>query len=165
MNGTGIESTLNEMKNTQQQNKGETNMTLIKYPTSRHIAGIDEIFKTFLNDFTKEPTVWRPAINVVEKNESIQVTYALPGFTKEEIRITVEKGVLTVKAEHPESTKEEGLNYLMHEISDSTSVRKLELPENINDETIEAEFKNGMLMLTLVKKEEALAKEIPINIK
>ena len=106
------------------------------------------------NHFTKN----RPAANVIESNDNFKIEVAAPGLTKKDININVEKDILTISAER-EINQKEGEKYSRKEFSYDNFKRTYQLPETVDATNIKATFKNGILEITLAKKEEA--KELP----
>lgn len=106
------------------------------------------------NSFVKN----RPAVNVIESNDNFKIEAAVPGLTKKDININIEKDILTISAER-EIQQKEGEKYSRKEFSYDNFKRTFQLPDTIDAANIKATFKNGILEITLSKKEEA--KELP----
>ena len=106
------------------------------------------------NNFIKN----RPAVNVIESNDNFKIEVAAPGLTKKDININVEKDMLSISAER-EIKQKEGETYSRKEFSYDNFKRTFQIPETVDASNIKASFKNGILEITLAKKEEA--KELP----
>ena len=106
------------------------------------------------NNFIKS----RPAVNVIESNDNFKIEAAVPGLTKKDININVEKDILTISAER-EIKQTEGEKFSRKEFSYDNFKRTFQLPESVDVTNIKATFKNGILEITIAKKEEA--KELP----
>jgi len=106
-----------------------------------------------------------PAVNVAETKEGFQVEFAVPGFNKDEFKINVEKDLLTVSGEHKAEDLEESKKYSRKEFSYSSFKRSFTLPETVDVNKIEANYKDGVLSLLVGKKEEEkpVIKEIAIK--
>lgn len=108
-----------------------------------------------------------PAVNISEDDKSYCVDIFAPGFKKEDIKINVEDDMLTISADVKNETNDEDAKrqYSRREYSHSSFTRTFKLPENAKDDTISADFKDGVLKLTIPKTEEAVkaTKEIKIN--
>jgi HSP20 family protein len=109
----------------------------------------------FLSDFDNVK------VDVVENAENVEVTAVTPGFDKKDIKIEYDKGYLTVSGEVKEEKEEK--KYLYREIGSKKFTRKFQLGDTFDKENIDASFKNGVLVITLPKKEEEKFKEIQIN--
>jgi len=100
----------------------------------------------------------RPALNVVETAEDYRMEFAVPGLTKEDLNIHFEDEQLTVAAEKVPADQENE-HFLRKEFGAYTFKRTFQLPEDVNADGIQASVQNGILTITLAKKEEA--KELP----
>ena len=109
---------------------------------------------------------YKPAANVREDEKSYSLELALPGFSKEEITIKFEEDVLTVTAGHQPKEDEKGPKYTWNEFGyKSKYERSFQLPETLDADNIGAKFENGILLITLPKKEAqpSAVKEIVIG--
>ncbi len=97
-----------------------------------------------------------PAVNVIEREDSFSVQVAAPGMKKEDFNIELDNDILSISAERQsgEENKEKG-KYTRREFSFSTFKRNFNLPDTINNAEINAEYVNGVLQVTLPKREEA----------
>lgn len=105
----------------------------------------------------------RPTANIIEAKESFSIQLAVPGLTKSDIQLKLEKNKLTVSA-NKEEEKNEKLKMRRAEFNYSKFNRSFILPSTIDVSKIEAAAENGILTITLAKKEEAVDKG-PIDIK
>jgi HSP20 family protein len=105
-----------------------------------------------------------PKVDVSEADEFFTVKAELPGFDKEEIKLEVEDGRLSLRAEHNEEKEEEKENYHVRERRSGTFVRTFSLPDNVDGEHIEANMENGVLTVTIPKTEAAKPKQIEVKI-
>ncbi len=109
---------------------------------------------------------YKPAANVREDEKNYSLELALPGFSKEEITIKFEEDVLTVTAGHQPKEDEKGPKYTWNEFGyKSKYERSFQLPETLDADNIGAKFDNGILLITLPKKEvqASAVKEIAIG--
>ena len=111
--------------------------------------------------------VWRPALDIVENDDAYIVQAALPGLSSDDITINVENDVLTLSAENSsEDTSEEvesNERYLLRERHYGSLRRSVRLPANVDAAKAEATVENGVLTLTLPKREEAKPKSIEVK--
>lgn len=96
-----------------------------------------------------------PAVNVSETDASFQLELAAPGKAKEDFNVEIENGTLTISSKSEESSESENKNYTRKEYSYSAFSRSFKLPENVNEEAIDAMYTDGVLMVTLPKMELA----------
>jgi HSP20 family protein len=105
-----------------------------------------------------------PALDVYEDKDNIIVKADLPGLTKDDIEISLQDNVLTLRGEKKRDSEVKEENYYRLERSYGTFNRSFELPTSVDASKIEATFKNGVLQITLPKTEEAKPKKIKINV-
>jgi HSP20 family protein len=118
-----------------------------------------ELFNWGNNNFSSTSTTV-PAVNIKETKDAFEVEVAAPGMEKKDFDITLDGNVLTISStkEHTEEKKEH--NYTRREFSYQSFRRSFELAKDVVDEDkINARYENGLLHLTIPKKEEAKQKE------
>lgn len=135
--------------------------------STKSIAKRNESFPSVFNDFFKPWNEWFgngdfpgktltvPAVNITENKESFEVTLAVPGLKKSDFNIEVEGNMLTISSEKEENKVENETKYTRREYSYSSFSRSFSLPEGVQQDKIEASYQDGVLSLTLPKKEEA----------
>ncbi|WP_347158686.1 Hsp20/alpha crystallin family protein [Pontibacter chitinilyticus] len=96
-----------------------------------------------------------PSTNIKEKDDRFEIELAVPGMDKKDFKVEVNDTILTVSAEQTEAKHEEKAHYTRREFSYTSFARSFELPASVKSDTIQAAYENGILMLTLPKKEEA----------
>ena len=106
---------------------------------------------------------WRPAVDIKEEENRFVIYADLPGVDPKDIEITMEKGVLTLKGERSEETKEEHEGYKRVERTRGNFYRRFSLPDTADAELIEAEGKNGVLEITLPKHEKMQPRKIAVR--
>lgn len=147
-------------------------MTLIKWNTPRNVERVNpfapsfnDFFENMFNgNFPAENQFKVPAVNVSETETGFTVELAAPGLNKEDFKIDLEKNTLTISAQKETEQKEEGKNYHRKEFSFSSFKRSFNLPETVDRENIGAEYKDGVLFLSIPKKEEAQLKAKQIKV-
>lgn len=131
---------------------------------TRHL--VNDLFNNMLvNDNQACCNVVRPAANIFETEKEFRIELLVPGFSKEEIKLSFHKNVLTVQSERKAGESQEYL-YTRREFGFDNFEKKFNIPETVNAENINASFRNGILEIVLPKKEEALEKtplEIAVN--
>ena len=108
---------------------------------------------------------WTPRVNVEEADDRFVVTADLPGMKKEDIDIQLQENVLTIKGERKHEKEEKEKNYHIFERSCGTFQRAFTLPENVEMEKIDAEYRDGVLSIAIPKTEPAKPKEIRVKVK
>jgi HSP20 family protein len=141
-------------------------MALIRWSNRLPLADMfSNFFDSEFNDFLNH-RYSDPAANIVEYPESFQLELAAPGLSKDDFKIHLESSVLTISSEVENEKSEEGKNFTRKEFSYGSFSRSFTLPKSINTEKIIAEYENGILKVTLPKKDEArveVKKEIKIS--
>lgn len=105
-----------------------------------------------------------PAVNVAEDEKKYEIELAAPGMTKEDFKINVEKGMLTISAERKEEKEDKQKNYTRQEYSYLSFSRSFAMPDNAIEDDIKARYENGVLKLEVGKKPVTVskAKEIAV---
>ncbi len=111
---------------------------------------------------TPQPETYLPAVEVVEGQEGLTVTCDLPGVKQENIEVSWDNGVLTIKAERPEA-KNDGLLYHVAERRYGRFERSFRLPAHVDGDKISARYTDGVLTLSLPKREEARPRKIQVT--
>jgi HSP20 family protein len=107
---------------------------------------------------------WAPAVDIYEQDGNIVLTAELPGVDPKDVDIRVENNVLTLRGERKWTNDVQRESYHRVERSYGTFTRSFTLPNVVNTDQIKADFKDGMLRLTLPKREEAKPKQISISV-
>lgn len=118
---------------------------------------VNRVFDDFFNNTPTRPTYrgTLPAVNVKETEDDFQLELAVPGLKKEDFNVKVEEGMLTISAERKNEETEKTDGYTRREFQFSNFTRRFTLPESANDSAISATYTDGILVVTLPKKEEA----------
>ena len=98
-----------------------------------------------------------PAVNILERKNDYAIEFAAPGFRKEEFKVEVDEGILSVTAEREEEKSQDEERFTRKEFSYNSFKRSFTLPQNINTDKIEAHYTNGILKLEIAKKNGAPA--------
>jgi HSP20 family protein len=106
-----------------------------------------------------------PAVDMYETNDAVIIETALAGADPNKVSVEVADGVITIQGSCDRKTEVEDKNYYRREIRSGQIFRKIPLPANVDHENAEAEFKEGMLKVTVPKLSESNSKTIKINVK
>jgi HSP20 family protein len=145
---------------------------------------VDRLFHDFQTGFLQAPTYrsllemepfWRrdlgfnvtPAIDIVEKEKAFEITAELPGLDAKNIDLQLSDNVLTIKGEKQEEKEEKTKDRYVTERRYGSFRRSLEVPGSVDVDKIEADFKNGLLTVSMPKSPEAQKKQktIPVSAK
>jgi len=142
-------------------------MTLIKYSRpGRNIAGkhFSDIMDEFFNEaIANRSSTFTPSINISETEDQFSIEVEIPGMKKEDININIENNRLTISGERKQKAEEDGRRFHRVETTYGSFERSFQLPDHIDEESIEASYKNGLLHINMGKREEKLKKQIAIK--
>ncbi len=151
------------------------------WPTEGLRQEIDRLFDDFDRGFWSFPfrrpmlavePFWRrrlswtaaPAVDITESDKAFEIAAEMPGMDEKNIEVKVVNGSLTIKGEKQEEKEEKKKDYYLHERQFGSFERCFELPEGVDADKIEANFKKGVLTVTLPKKPEAQKPEKKIEV-
>ena len=125
----------------------------------------DSYLPRFFEVNTRTNDSHSPAVNVEETEKEYRIEVAAPGLEKGDMKVSVDDGVLTIKAENKVENEETEENYIRREFGYTSFSRSFTLPEEIEVEKISAKHKNGILLVTLPKSEVKVnpVKEVKIS--
>src|SRR5246127_5273754 len=109
-------------------------------------------------------TTWAPAVDIFEGEHELVVKADLPDIKPEELDIRVENNILTIRGERKFEKKVDEKNYLRVERSYGSFARSFSLANTVNTEAIKADYKDGVLTLSIPKREEAKPKQIKVSV-
>lgn len=121
---------------------------------------MDEFFNDAVNTRRNN---FMPSINISETDDQFLISAELPGMNKEDITIDLENSRLTISGERSFHNKEEGKKFHRVETQYGSFNRSFQLPDNVDEESIEASYEDGLLHISIKKDEEKVKKQIEIN--
>jgi HSP20 family protein len=146
-------------------------MTLVKFNNGQRKHAVSprfvDVFDSIFNEqiFSPAAISKMPAVNIAETENSFAIELAVPGLKKEDIKINLDKNLLTISAEVKKEETTEVKNYSKKEFSYNSFSRSFTLPESVDQNKIEAAYTDGVLKLTVAKKEEAKVQAREIAVK
>ncbi len=129
-------------------------MTLIKFSPFREIETLENQIQKIFNDLPltrKMSGSFVPSIDLREDEKNLYLTVELPGIEKEEIKISLHNDLLTISGERKREERKEKENYYHLEMCYGTFNRSVTLPVEVDNDKIEANFKNGILRIQMTK--------------
>ena len=138
--------------------------TMLTAPVFGLRREIDRLFEdTFAN--SGDRSGWSPAVNIRETPDGFNFDIELAGFKPEDVELTCDNGVLTIRGQRTEERKEgeEEARYHLVERRYGEFTRSFQLPQGVKDDTIEAEFDNGLLRVKVPKAEIPQPRKIQIQ--
>lgn len=135
------------------------------WPTKSEVpARFQRLFEDYFGKLpAMEAFAWSPAVDIVDGDGELVLTAELPGLTKEDVQLTVDDGVLTLKGEKKEAKTEKTPEYRLVERSYGSFERTFTLPRIVDTARVKAQFKDGLLKVHLPKAPNADAKKVEIS--
>lgn len=114
--------------------------------------------EVFANDST-----WHPALDLVEEKDRLVVSIEAPGIDAKDVQIDLQEEMLTVQGERKFEREENDGKFLKRELRYGAFTRTLQLPYRVQSEHVKAQYKNGVLTISLPKAEEHVGRQIPVE--
>ncbi len=134
---------------------------LVKFNPLNSAVARDSFFGDFFPTVEK---AFEPKVDIRENDKEFVVSAELPGLNKEDFKLTVENNVLILEGEKKVEHEETEEGYYQNERFSGAFKRSFRLTDSVNSKKIDADFKNGVLTITIPKAEKAKPKEIEIKI-
>jgi len=144
--------------------------TLNRFEPFRGIVTLQEQLNRLFNDDIERTgensslTAWAPAVDIYETEHELVVKADLPDIDPKDLDIRVENNILTLRGERKFESKVAEDKYLRVERTYGSFSRSFSLANTVNSEAIKADYLNGVLTLSIPKREEAKPKQIRINV-
>jgi HSP20 family protein len=143
---------------------------LTRWEPARGLTNLqDQVNRLFNDSFRRSDeeaslSAWAPAVDVYETEHELVVKADLPEADPKDLDIRVENNILTISGERKFEKKVNEENYLRVERSYGSFARSFTLANTVNPEAIKADYQNGVLTLSIPKREEAKPKQIKVNV-
>ena len=146
-------------------------MSIVRYDPFRDLRTLqEEVNRLFSANLTPGfggegigRGAWNPSVDIYENKDHIVLEAELPGMNREDFELSVENNVITLRGERRFEKKDETDNYHRVERSYGSFTRSFTLPQTVSAEGATAEYRNGVLRVTLAKREDAKARRIEIS--
>ena len=147
-------------------------MTIIKWSPAREIASLQQGINRLFEDVFSQPGgydpdtmgAWRPPVDIVDTTEAILIYVEIPGVDKDEVDIEVKDNVLTIRGERVVDSRIGNGSYYRSERVFGKFGRSFALPAMIHTDHIKANFKNGVLKISIPKPAEEKPRQVTINV-
>jgi HSP20 family protein len=129
--------------------------------------GINQLFDNSVGQGSSEGVAlntWTPTVDIYEDETSFMIKLELPEVNREDVKVNLHENTLSISGERRLENEDKRDGYHRVERSYGQFYRSFTLPPNVNPEGINAQFKDGMLRLSIPKKEEAKPKQIEVNV-
>jgi len=124
---------------------------------------VDRMFRDFYDDSEAQKSYWMPSVDITEDDDKLTLAAEIPGVKKEDVKINLNNGVLTIEGEKKQTAEEKTENSYRSERYYGKFSRSFNLTSEIDDEKIKADYDSGILTVTLPKSEKVKPRQISIN--
>src|SRR5690348_3918258 len=144
--------------------------TIMRWQRFRNLSSLQEqVNRLFESNFPSRGsestlTAWAPAVDVYETENELVIKADLPDVSDKDLDVRVENNMLTIHGERKFEQKVKEENYLRMERSYGSFTRSFSLPKSVNTEAIKAEYKDGVLNITLPKRAESKPKQVKVAV-
>jgi HSP20 family protein len=146
-------------------------MTIVRYDPFRDLRTLqEEVNRLFSTNLTRAfpdegiaRGAWAPSVDIYENKDQIVLEAELPGMKQEDFDLSIENNVITLRGERRFEKTDETDNYHRVERSYGSFTRSFTLPQTVSAEGATAEYNNGVLRVTLPKREETKARRIQVT--
>jgi HSP20 family protein len=107
---------------------------------------------------------WQPRVDITETDTAYVIKGEIPGVNKEDIKVNIENGMITMSGERKQEKEEKNKKFHRIERSYGSFMRSFRLPDNVDESAIKAEVKDGMLSVTMPKSAQAKAKSTNVPV-
>ena len=131
----------------------------------RTLLNNESFFDPFLSDFyidlldLRDGSNWIPSVNILEKSDRYKLELSAPGLNRDDFKIDVQDNILTISSEKEGKKEENEQGFKRQEFTYSSFSRSFVLPDNCLSDQIEANYENGILYISLPKKENSTSKK------
>lgn len=136
---------------------------------SNSLFQIEDPFDRLMNEMLTlkrenfQPTAFMPSCEITEEGPNYVLKFDMPGVSRDQVKVEVNKDQLMVHAERKEEKKHESKKKFLSEIYYGSYSRNFTLPGGMDEKKVDAKFENGVLTITVPKSDTLQAKQIPIN--
>ena len=144
--------------------------TLSRWEPFRRATSLQDQVNRLFNDVLERRgeesslTAWAPAVDIYETEQELVVKADLPDVDPKDLDIRVENNILTIRGERKFEKKVNEEDYLRVERAYGSFARRFPLANTVNSDAVKADYQNGVLTLTILKREEAQPKQIKVNV-
>lgn len=122
-----------------------------------------DFLSTHADESSAATSQWMPSVDIKDEEDKFVISADIPGVDPKDIDVSMENGILTIKGERETEDKEESNGYRRVECSYGSFYRRFSLPDTADADQIKAKGKDGVLEITVAKREATKAKKIPVK--
>ncbi|MEJ2246043.1 MAG: Hsp20/alpha crystallin family protein [Acidobacteriota bacterium] len=145
-------------------------MRLVPFVRRSEVPSTTRLFEEFFNDFPFSGSLfedgdrWTPSVDIMEKEGNLILRAELPGLSEKQIELKLEGNTLTLKGERKMENEDKEGKYHRVESCYGSFTRSFRLPDTVDTNKINADYKNGILTVTIPQKSEVKPREIPVSV-
>jgi len=145
-------------------------MKLVPFIGRSELPATTRLFEEFFNDFPFSGSLiegresWTPSVDIMEKDGKLILRAEVPGLTEKEIELKLEGNTLTLKGERKMENEDKKGTFHRIESYYGAFSRSFRLPDTVDADKINADYKNGVLTVTIPQKPEVQPREIPVSV-
>jgi HSP20 family protein len=145
-------------------------MSIVRYDPFRDLRSLqDEVNRLFSTNLSRTfgdegmaRGAWNPSVDIYENKDNIVLEAELPGMKREDFDLSIENNVITLRGERRFEKQDDGDNFHRVERSYGSFARSFTLPQTVQTDEVAAEYRNGVLRVTMPKREEVKARRIEV---
>jgi HSP20 family protein len=145
-------------------------MNLVKWDPIKELEAVSNRLNHLFGRSRIEPNQetflladWTPNVDISETDDSYLIKGEIPGVKKEDVKITIENNMITLRGERQQEKEEKGEKYHRVERSYGNFMRSFMIPDDADESGVKAEFKDGMINITLPKSAKAKGTEVVVH--
>jgi len=145
-------------------------MRLVPFVNRHEVPSTTRLFEEFFSDFPFSGSLfeggdrWTPSVDIMEKEGNLILRAELPGLSEKQIELKLERNTLTLKGERKMENEDKKGTYHRVESCYGSFTRSFRLPDTVDTDKIHADYKNGILTVTIPQKSEVKPREIPVSV-
>lgn len=145
-------------------------MRLVPFVRRSEVPSTTRLFEEFFSDFPFSGSLfeggdrWTPSVDIMEKDGNLILRAELPGLSEKQIELKLDGNTLTLKGERKMENEDKKETYHRVESCYGSFTRSFRLPDTVNTDKIHADYKNGILTVTIPLKSEVKPREIPVSV-
>lgn len=145
-------------------------MKLVPFVRRSEVPSTTRLFEEFFSDFPFSGSLfedgdrWTPSVDIMEKEGNLILRAELPGLSEKQIELKLEGNTLTLKGERKMENEDKKGTYHRVESCYGSFTRSFRLPDTVDTNKIHADYKNGILTVTIQQKSEVKPREIPVSV-
>jgi HSP20 family protein len=143
-------------------------MAIERWSPFAEMRRLDDVFNRMwrggLSQVAETPEAWSIPLDVTRSGDDVVVKASIPGVDKKDIDVTIEESVLSIRAQVEEEKEEKDNGYLLRERRSGSFYRAVQLPDSVDAEKAESNYKDGVLTVRLPKQEEKKARKLTVGV-